>query len=124
MFLRIATCALDPDSHQPQGVFMAAHGLLTSGDLSNAEADDLQNLLDWFNAHMPCPDEARRRVLSRRAVFWFRPSAHAYIKKSWELVHLLRLHGLLVEVQKTRSPGSIVYADHYQIAAIPRKGRF
>ncbi len=103
---------------------MAAHGLLTSGDLSNAEADDLQNLLDWFNAHMPCPDEARRRVLSRRAVFWFRPSAHAYIKKSWELVHLLRLHGLLVEVQKTRSPGSIVYADHYQIAAIPRKGRF
>lgn len=124
MFLRIATGALDPDSHQPQGVFMAAHGLLTGGELSNAEADDLRNLLDWFNANMPCPGHAQRRVLSHRAIFWFRPCARAYVKKAWELVQLLRLHGLMVEVLKTRNPGSVVYADHCQVAAIPLKGKF
>ncbi len=103
---------------------MAAHGLLNSGELSDAEAADLRNLLDWFNANMPCPSHAQRRVLSHRAIFWFRPSAQTYIRKVWEMVQMLRLHGLLVEVLKTRNPGSVVYADPCQIAAISRKGTF
>ncbi len=124
MFIRIAIIGKDEDSHQQQGIFHAAWNLLTSGELSDAEADDLRSLLEWFNANMPAPSKSQRNALSRRAIFWFQPNAHDYIKKAWELVQLLRLHGILVEVLNTRMPGSVLYADDCQIAAVPNKNTF
>jgi hypothetical protein len=124
MFIRMAIVGEDSVSHQQQGVFQAAWDLLASGDLTNAEAEDLRSLLEWFNANMPFPSEAERRVLSHRAIFWFRPSARGYIKKAWELLQLLRMAGYLAEVLKTQNPGSIVYEDRCQIAAIPFKDTF
>lgn len=64
MFLRIAITSNDEDSHQRQGIFVASHGLLDSGDLTGAEA------------------------ASRRALFWFRPGAREFLPKAWELAQL------------------------------------
>ncbi|MBC8136223.1 MAG: hypothetical protein H8F28_10080 [Fibrella sp.] len=124
MFIRIAITGEDADSHQQQGIFHAAWNVLDSGDLSEMESQDLRSLLEWFNQHMPYPSETQRRGLSRRAIFWFKPGAQDYIQRAWELMQLLRLHGLLVCVLKTRTPGSVVYADDCQIAAIPTRGTF
>ena len=124
MYLRIAIASVDAGSHQPQGIFYAAWHLLNSGELTNDEAADLRSLLEWFNENMPSPGPAIRRNLSERAIFWFHPTAHDLIARAWELVQLLRLHGLLVEVLKTRDPGSIVYSDRCQIAAVPNKNTF
>jgi hypothetical protein len=118
MFLRMTITGRDADSHQPQGIFHAAWNLLDSGDLTDAEAEDLRSLLKWFDTYMPCPTESQCRALSHRAVFWFRPTAQEFIGRAWEIVQLLRLHGYLVEVHKTRDPGRVLYHDPYQVAAI------
>ncbi|MBC8102991.1 MAG: hypothetical protein H7Z41_10435 [Cytophagales bacterium] len=124
MYLRIAVTGEDMESHQQQGIFHAAWDLLDSGTLSDAEAQDLRSLLDWFDQKMPCPSASECKALSRRAVFWFRSGGGDYLKKAWELVQLMRLHGLLVDVFRTRNPGIILFLDHCQIAAIPIKGTF
>lgn len=123
MFLRIAITNTDEDSHQRQGIFVASHGLLDSGDLTNAEAGDLRSLLEWFNRNLPRPSKSQRQTLSRRAIFWFRPGAHAFLPKAWELTQLLRSHGFLVDVLKTRTPGYIVFSDEWQVAAVPFKNK-
>jgi hypothetical protein len=41
----------------------------------------------------------------------------------WELVHVLRAHGLLVELLKTDDPGIVIYRDEWQVVAKPRRGR-
>ncbi len=120
----MAITSIDENSHQPKGIFHAGWSLLDSGELSDTEAEDLRSLLQWFNKHMPYPTEFELRTLSRRAIFWFRPDAQEYIKQSWDLVQLLRAHGLLVEVLKTDNPGSVAFADFCQVAAIPTKGTF
>jgi hypothetical protein len=124
MFIRISVISIDEQSHQPQGAFHAGWNLLKSGELSDAEADDLRQLLEWFDAHMPVPSKSQSKALSHRAIFWFKPSAHRYIQKVWELAQLLRLHGILVEVLMTQTPGSVVYYDFCQVAAVPNKSTF
>ena len=124
MFLRLASCITDDDSRQPQGIFMAAHDLLNSGDLSNAEWADLRSLMDWFNDYLPAPEDNARYTMSHRAIFWYRGgSASKFVRKSWEMAQLLRWHGHPVTLLKTDDPGSIVYCDDYQVAAIALKCR-
>ncbi len=55
----------------------------------------------------------------KRATFWFKSSADECIKQMWEMVYLLRLHGYLVEVQKCRELGNVVWEDNFQVAAYP-----
>lgn len=124
MYLRFAITGKDADSHQRQGVFQTAWTLLDTGELCDAEAEDLRSLLLWFNANLPFPSREHRAVLSHRAIFWFKPDARRYFTPAWELAQLLRLHGFFVDMLKTQNPGSIVYADLFQIAAIPFKNTF
>ena len=121
MYLRFVILNKDRNSHQAQGIFQAGWRLLESGELTDAEAADLQDLLEWFNQHMPAPEGSARRALSDRAVFWFRPTAPEFLKQARQLSQLLRLHGLFVDVLKTHNPGTVVYADECQIAAVRKK---
>ena len=115
MFLRFVITQIDEDSHKPQGLFVAAHELLDSGELPSAERHHLREVLIWFNKNLPSP----RYEFASRRIFWFKSSAHDCIKRMWELTHLLRYHGYLVEVEKCRELGNIVYEDNYQVAAYP-----
>jgi hypothetical protein len=58
-------------------------------------------------------------MVAGRAIFWFKSSAEDCVKRMWELTHLLRYHGYLVEVEKCRELGNIVYEDTFQVAAYP-----
>jgi hypothetical protein len=117
MFLRFVITQIDEDSHKPQGLFQAAYDLLESGDLSVDERGQLREVLIWFNKHLPSP----RRMVASRAIFWFKSSADECINRVWELAHLLRYHGYLVDVQKCRELGNIIYEDSFQVAAYPSK---
>jgi hypothetical protein len=116
MFIRFVVESIDPDSHRPQGVFVAAYSLLESPDLSQDEWKRLRGLLDWFNEHLPHPPSD---FSTGRAIFWFRSSAKETIDKIWEVVHLLREHGHRVNVHKCRHLGNIRYRDAFQVAAYP-----
>jgi hypothetical protein len=91
--------------------------LLESGDLSLDERDLLREVLIWFNKNLPSP----RNMVASRAIFWFKSSADECMKRMWELTHLLRHYGYLVEVEKCRELGNIIYEDEFQVAAYPSK---
>jgi hypothetical protein len=116
MFLRFVTTRIDEDSRKPQGVFIAAHLLLNSGNLTSDEWQQLRGILDWFNENLPAPP---KNFTASRAIFWFWSNAEESIRRIWELVYLLSLHGHHVEVHKCRRLGNICYRDRFQVAAYP-----
>lgn len=76
MFLRFAVTQIDEDSHKPQGIFVAAHDLKDSCELTQEESKQLRELLDWFSENLPNPPED---FYASRAIFWFKSSAHETI---------------------------------------------
>jgi hypothetical protein len=117
IFLRFVITQIDDVSHQPQGLFVAAYELLDSGDLPHDERNQLREVLIWFNKNLPSP----RHMVASRAIFWFKSSATECIRQMWELVHLLRHHGYLVEMEKCRELKNIIYEDDFQVASYPSK---
>ena len=117
MFLRFVITQIDDVSHKPQGLFVAADELLDSGDLSLVERDLLREVIIWFNKNLPSP----RNMVASRAIFWFKSSADECIKQMWELAHVLQHHGYLVEVERCRELGNIIYEDKFQVVAYPSK---
>jgi hypothetical protein len=117
MFLRFVITQVDDVSHKPQGLFVAAHELIDSGELPLDERDQLREILIWFNQNLPSP----RRMAASPAIFWFKSSADECIERMWELVEALRYHGYLVEVEKCRELANIIYEDKFQMAAYPSR---
>ena len=117
-FFRFAATDIHPESREPRGVFHTAGMLLaTRTDLTDVDREHFEHLFDWFGRHLPFP----RRV-TPDMIFWFRPEARECASRIWELVHLLREHGITVQTMRTRRPGRIVYSDEMQVGAVPYRG--
>ena len=121
MYIRFTILDKDSDSGFRTGILVAAHTLRDEGDLSVDEHRQLRLCLSWFNENLEVP-KILKKVEHRRAISWFKPEAAEAISKMWELKRILDLHGLYVEVLKSDSPGSVVYEDSLQVAAVPPKG--
>lgn len=115
-FIRFVTTRVHKDSHRQEGVFAAAYALLDSESLDHDEWKRIREILIWFNKNLPTPPQ---RFSAGRAIFWFKASSKESISHVWELVHALRLHGYLVEVQKCRSLANVAWEDQHQVAAYP-----
>lgn len=116
MYLRFTIKELHLRSHKPQGIFTAAYGLLSSGDLDSNKTKQIRELLEWFEDNLTAPPDD---FDADRAIFWFRSDAHENIQKIWELVNLLKIHDHFIEVYKCRELGNVVYRDKFQVAAYP-----
>jgi hypothetical protein len=120
MFVRFVVGA---DSENPfwlNGVITEARLLRDDGELFGHEVDWLEETFDWFNEHLPCPpfqENLRSGEWTREAVSWFRAEAGEPIRRMWDIVSILREHGVPVRFVTTERPGWIVYSDHYQIVA-------
>ena len=117
-FFRFATTDIHPASREPRGVFRAAGLLFHREDVTDFDRHRLDDLFDWFQAHLPVP---RRKDLTPATIFWFRPDASTCASRIWELVHLLREYGVAVRTVRTRRPGRIVYSDRMQVGAEPHR---
>jgi hypothetical protein len=118
MYLRFVISQIDEDSHQLQGLFIAAGALQESGDLNADDHHRLQEVLIWFNKNLPAPNKP---YIRGKVIFWFRSDAQECIQRVWSLVHILRANGRLVEVQKCSYLFNIAYSDKFQVAATPHK---
>ncbi len=121
MFVRFVVQSVDTDSNRKQGLLVAAAELRDGGGLHQHEEQAVRELCAWFNEHLRVP-VVLKDYDSLRAISWFKPGATKPIAKMWELVHVLRAHGVHVELLKTDDPGNFLYEDKWQVAATPRKG--
>jgi hypothetical protein len=122
VFIRFVVPFRHQDSHRLTGIFHAACYLLDGGRLSADEQKRCDDLLGWFNRHLPFPhrfSRSRRRDACGKAVCWFRDSATRHIRRVRELTAMLERHGTPVEMLRTARPGYVVYEDSFQVAAVP-----
>ncbi|BDI30922.1 hypothetical protein CCAX7_29730 [Capsulimonas corticalis] len=120
MFLRFVVHQKIDKAKFHVGLFAASSHLQEYGELSIYEWERLEELLKWFNTHLPLPNLHQENV---QAVYWYRASATMHIAKMWEIAGILQTHGYDVEMVKTEFAGLIIYRDDFQIGAIPKIDR-
>jgi hypothetical protein len=119
-YIRFETCTRCPDTGRRLGIFVAAGYVEDRCELPAATAHWLRETLAWFNDNLRVPRLSGKEA---RGIFWFRAAADEVVSRVWDLVAILDNEGVTVEKHRTTKPGAIVYADRFQIAAIPGKRR-
>ena len=108
------------------GLFGPAYQSARDEDVPAVLRDALWAELDWFEAHLPVPQPARRAfcVRSRKSwrpdgVCWFHDDAREAIARAFALAALLGECGVPARKVATSRPGTILYRDAWQIVAKP-----
>ncbi len=86
--------------------------------LEQHEIETVESTFEWFNDNIPCPPFQASLASGKwtpHAVAWFRPEAGEAIQRMWQLVAILKEHGVPVRVVRSASPGMIVYRDEFQV---------
>ena len=96
------------------GIFTEARVLREQGELSADEDAQLEELYEWFEARVPIPPFSSGRF-PRDAVSWFKHDAGGAVAKMWDIVALLREHGVEVRLLRSANPGRVVYEDDVQV---------
>ncbi len=120
MFVRFVVGADAENAAWLTGVVTMARILHDDGKLYAYETELLEETFAWFNEHLPCPpfgEKLRIGEWTRDAVSWFRPDAREPVGRLWEIVAILKEHGVPVRLVTTEKPGRIVYEDEYQVVA-------
>ena len=123
MFVRFTLNRQDERSGSREGIFSVAYREAQNRALADYERAWLEELLEWFKRKLKIPRPVREDR-NRRAICWFREDAKEVVAKAWELAVFLKERGYHLDVERTDSPGIVVYDDGNQVAAKPlRKGR-
>jgi hypothetical protein len=120
MFVRFVVGTDAENAAWLTGVVTEARLLRDAGKLYDYESGRLEAIYDWLNEHLPCPPfdkKLRRGEWTRDAVAWFRADAKGPIQRMWDIVAILREHGITVRIVSTERPGKVVYEDEYQVVA-------
>ena len=101
------------------GVITEARILRDRGELEPHEAQWLEQIFEWYNDHLPCPPFSQK-PWSENAISWFKDDAGDFVKRIWDIVALLREHGVPIRILRTDKPGMILYEDEFQVVAESR----
>ena len=124
MFIRFVTHHIDPDSHQPAGIFQAAADLCEHAETCDLSRKQIKNLLSWFGDHLQVPSrfaKSKKTHAHNKGISWFKHDAHDHITRMRELCRILAEHHIRIQTLTTDRPGYILYEDDHQICAIPFK---
>lgn len=127
MLIRFVVRKRDSDSQVEQGVIHAADDLRRQGFLADEEQKRVQELLRWFNHHLPVPgrfSRSRRPNACKRAISWFKPTARECLDRMQALAGVLHANGCAVERLTTDRPGYVVYEDDFQVVAEVFRGEY
>ncbi len=113
-FVRFVVGADGEDHRLLTGIVTEARFLRDEGRLSVDECDRLEDAYRWFNDHVPVPPfEAGR--WPRDVVSWFKGDAEDAISRMWDLVAILRDHGVPTRMLRSQRPGKVLYEDDLQV---------
>jgi hypothetical protein len=121
-YVRFVIGRKDEDSHVEQGVFQAVAQALEWHNITNSDADELNELRAWFSENLEKPTSFGRDKL-RLGICWFKTDATGHISRIWEMVRILERNDIYVKKIRTDRPGYVIYEDEWQLVAEPfRKG--
>jgi hypothetical protein len=124
MYPRFMVAEIDEDSERELGIFHAVRNLRDDGKLYSYEESHLDELRQWFDAHLKKPTRFTSASppfyrKKNRAISWLKASATEHIARIREMVAILENHGVAVQMIKTARVGYIVYEDEHQAVAEP-----
>ena len=114
VFIRFVVGSDGQHHKELTGIITEARLLHERGELTSAEDVRLADLYEWLDEHVPVPPFESGRF-PRDAVAWFRDDAGEAVTKMWDIVALLREHGLEVQLLRSANPGRVVYEDRTQV---------
>lgn len=121
-YVRFIVGRKDEDSHVEQGIFQAAGQALEWQTVLGCDAEELNELREWFSKNLEKPTSFGRDKL-RLGICWFKTDATEHISRIWEMVRILERNGIYVKKIRTNKPGYVIYEDEWQLVAEPfRKG--
>ncbi|MET0754044.1 MAG: hypothetical protein ABWZ66_11750 [Pyrinomonadaceae bacterium] len=124
MFVRYIVKYFNKQTEREEtGIFRAADYVRDFSDASAAEKENLQKIIEWFDAHLPVPefyDDPATRSEEQHTYFWFKISANEFLEQISSLNEILERNGLKVETLTAEAvPGNLVFEDYCQIAVVP-----
>ena len=121
MFIRFVSGEIDEDSHVSAGVFCAAFDLLDDAAVPYDDYVALADLMGWFRRNLEGPFHHRLKSAwrARRAICWFKPTAHEHLSRAREMATILERNNVFIRMVKARRAGYILYEDEAQILAEP-----
>lgn len=121
MFIRFVGGAINADSHVEAGLFYTAYKVKYEHTLPDYDLDQLQDLFAWFDINLESPSDFRLKQCwrSRRAVCWFKSSAHEHLAKAREIILVLESNDVYIRTIKAERPGYVLYEDEAQAFAQP-----
>lgn len=110
---------------QETGVFRAADYIRDFSEIGQAQKDNLQKIIEWFDNNLPVPefyDDPTKRSEEQHTYFWFKNSATEFLDAMNALTVILEENGVKVERLVTdKIPGKLIFEDECQIAVFPLK---
>lgn len=108
----------DDEHHKAlAGIINDAESLRLRGDLTAEEAQHLDEVHAWLNNNLPVPPFKKSRW-PKTAVAWFKDDAGESVRRMWDLIAILREHGVAVRMLKSKDPGKVLYEDDYQVVVV------
>jgi hypothetical protein len=108
VFVRFVVGSDGQHNKELTGVFVESRLLREPGGLTAEEDARLDDVYEWFSENVPVPPFSTGRF-PRDAVAWFKDSAREPIARIWDVVALLREHGVEVRLLRSANPGRVVY---------------
>lgn len=107
---------------RPLGIFQALFSLKDFDLIEEYDWTWYNQIVDWFGDNLVEPDNfsrSQKKYAKPLGICWYKPTAHEYISKMYELVTFLNQYNIEVVILKSDKPGYIVYEDEHQIVAEP-----
>jgi hypothetical protein len=124
VYLRFVVAETHEDSARELGVFQAVRYLRDEEKLDTHEEERLHSIVEWFAKHLQKPTRFTASKppyyrKKKKAISWFKDTAHEHLGHIRELVFILEHHGVSVRMLKADRVGYVVYEDEFQIVAEP-----
>jgi hypothetical protein len=105
------------------GFFWAADYLKNHGILGIGDRQKLEELIKWFDKHLPVPDyyqNKKNRQDAKSATSWFKDSSSNFIQRMNELSVILETYNVEVErISSKKVLGKKIYEDEFQVTVLP-----
>ncbi|HEV7758163.1 MAG TPA: hypothetical protein VGO78_04215 [Acidimicrobiales bacterium] len=107
MFIRFVVGGDGDDHRALTGIVAEARLLADDDELSDPELVRLKASYTWLNEHLPVPP-FESSDWGRDAVSWFKDDAGEPVRRMWDLMSLLRDHGVPVRLLRSPNPGRVL----------------